>query len=130
MLVNPASVGQQVLAVTFLTSVDSLLCPASIFSCLPLPTISFSGQQSQNGWSLLSCSVNLLSFCLLSNLLSLLHFRSRRRSHSQSSVWVLCLNRQRDRLNGANTNGNELLLIVSLILERTFIVVTTACREN
>ena len=34
-LVNTASVGQQVWAVVFLTSVDSLLCPASIFSLPP-----------------------------------------------------------------------------------------------
>ena len=34
-LFNPASVGQQVLAVTFITSVDSLLCPASICSLPP-----------------------------------------------------------------------------------------------
>ena len=37
LLVNPASVGQQVLAVVFLTSVGYLLCLASIFS-LPLST--------------------------------------------------------------------------------------------
>ena len=35
-LVNPASVGQQVFAVVFLTSVDSLLGPVSIFSLPPL----------------------------------------------------------------------------------------------
>ena len=34
-LINPASVGQQVLAVVFLTSVDSLFCPTSIFSLPP-----------------------------------------------------------------------------------------------
>ena len=33
--VNPASVGQLVLAVVFLTSVESLLCPADIFSLPP-----------------------------------------------------------------------------------------------
>ena len=34
-LVNQASVGQQILAVVFLTSVDFLLCPASIFLLPP-----------------------------------------------------------------------------------------------
>ena len=56
---------QQVLAVTFLTSVDFLLYPASIFSCLLLLTISFSGQLSQADWSLLPCSVNWLSLSSL-----------------------------------------------------------------
>ena len=34
-LVHPASVGQRVLAVAFLTSIDSLLCSASIYSMPP-----------------------------------------------------------------------------------------------
>ena len=51
--------------------------------------------------------------CLLWDLPSLLHFRSRRRSHPQSFVWVSRQNRQRDRLSGANTNGNKLLHTVS-----------------
>ena len=62
---NPASVGQQVLAVAFLTSVDSLLCPTSIFYCLLLLTVSFSGQLSQADWSLLPYSVNWLSLSFL-----------------------------------------------------------------
>ena len=40
-VVNSASLGQQVSAVAFLTSVDSLLCPASIFSCLLLLTVHY-----------------------------------------------------------------------------------------
>ena len=79
-LINPASVGLQVLAVVFLTSVDSLLCPADIFS---LPTVSFPGLLSQADCSLLPSFVNW-SLCLLSDLPSLLHFRSRGRSRPQS----------------------------------------------
>ena len=63
-LVNPTSVGQQVLAVVFLTSVDSLLCPADISlppsaDCvLPWTTIS--------SWLLSSaflCQLALSVFC-------------------------------------------------------------------
>ena len=63
-LVNSASVDQQVLAVTFLTSVDSLLClkPTGLF-CLSLSTD---------------------SLCFLSDLPSLLHLWSRGRSRLQA----------------------------------------------
>ena len=97
-LVNPTTVGQQVLAVVFLTFVDSLLCPTSIFSQPPV------------------------LFCLPSSILSLFSLRpsfsppllvSWEISPPCSFVWVSRPNRQRDRLSGANTNGNELLRIVS-----------------
>ena len=54
-----------------------------------------------------------LCLCLLSDLPFLLHFRSCGLSRPQSFVWVSPQNRQRDRLSGANTNGNELQRIVS-----------------
>ena len=60
-LVNPTSVGQQVLAVIFLTSVESLLCPASI----SLSTVSFPELLSQADCSLLPSFVNWLSLSSL-----------------------------------------------------------------
>ena len=70
------------------------------------------GLLSQADWSLLPCPLNC-SLCLLSDLPSLLQFRSRGRSRPLSFVWVSRQNRPRDRLIGANTNGKELLRIVS-----------------
>ena len=61
-LVNPVSVGQQVLAVVFLTSVDSVLCPASIFSLLPSANCVLL-------WA--ATSSQLFSYALLVNWLSL-----------------------------------------------------------
>ena len=119
-LVNPASVGQQVLAVAFLTFVDSLLCPTSIFSCLLQLTVSYPEQLSQADWSLLPSVLNC-SLCLFSDLPSLVHFRSRGKSRPQSFVWVSRQNRQRDRLSGANTNENELLRIVSQAIDYDFL---------
>ena len=56
----------------------------TVFShCLLLPTVSFPGLLSQADWSPLPFFVNG-SLCLLSDLLSLLHFRSRGRSHLQA----------------------------------------------
>ena len=116
-LVNPASVGQQVLAVAFLTSVDSLLCPSSHSHCLLLLTVSFSRQLSQAVWSLqpsfvnysLSLSLSLFSRTFLPSTTSGLTGDLDLRPF----VWVSRQNRQRDRLSGANTNRNELLHIVS-----------------
>ena len=81
--VNPACVGQQVLAVTFwlLLTLFSALPPSSHY--LLLLTVSFSGQQSQTDCSLLPCLVNC-SLGLLSNLPSLLHIRSRGRTRPQA----------------------------------------------
>ena len=81
-LVNPASVGQQVLAVVFLTSVDSLLCPTSVFSLPPSSdcVILCTAISSQLFSSALRCQL----LCLLSDLPSLLYFWSRGRSHPQA----------------------------------------------
>ena len=97
-LVNPAAVGQQVLAVVFLTSVYwsplfpiliSWPCPS--LDCYLKPTVLF-------------CSLLLtVLFCLLSDHPSLVHFRSRGRSRMQA----LCLGlapKQRDRLTGTHTH--------------------------
>ena len=115
-LVNPDSVSQQMLAVIFLTSVDSLLCPTSMFSLAPsadcvLPWTSISSRLFS---SALLCQ--LTSLCLFSDLPSLVHFQSRGKSYPRAFVWVSRQNRQRDRLSGANTNGNELLRIVSHLI--------------
>ena len=110
-LVNPASVGQQVLAVTFLTSVDSLLCPTSIFSLPPSNYVIL--------WTAITS--RLFSSALLCQLT--LSVISGTFHHSSTSglvgdlvlrpfVWASRQNRQRDRLSGANINGNELLRIV------------------
>ena len=53
------------------------------------------------------------SLCLLTDLPSLFYFQTRRRSRPRSFEWLSRQNRQRDRLSGTNTNGNELLRIVS-----------------
>ena len=64
-LVNPASVGQQVLAVVFLTLVDSLRCHASIFSLPSSADCVFSRQLSQADGSLWPSVVNWLSLSSL-----------------------------------------------------------------
>ena len=81
-LVNPASVGQQVLAVVFLTSVDSLLCPAFIFSLPPSADCVLL-------WTAISSRLfcpplSTDSLCLPCDLLSFLRFRSRGRSRPQA----------------------------------------------
>ena len=106
--------GQQVLAVIFLTYVGSLLCPTSI-SLLPPSAdclILWTANSSRLFSSAFLCQLTV-SLCLLWDLPSNFHFRSRGRSHSQPFVWISRQNRQRDRPSGANTNRNELLRIVS-----------------
>ena len=85
------------------------LCLLSLPPSADRPSL---GLLSHTDWSLLPCVVNC-SLCLLWDLPSIVHFRSRRRSSPPSIVWVSRQNRQRDRMNGAHTNGNELLRIVS-----------------
>ena len=107
---NPASVGQQVLAVVSLISVDSLLCPADIFSVPPSANcvLPWSAVSSWLFSSTLCCQFN--SLCLLWDLPFLLHFWPRGRSHSQA----LCLGfvpKQRDSLTSVHTNGNECYLL-------------------
>ena len=78
-LVNPASIGQQVLAVTFLISVDALLCPTPIFWL----SHSLDSYVKPTGLFFSALSTGL---CLLSDLPSLLHFQSRGRYRPQSFV--------------------------------------------
>ena len=94
-LVNPASVVQQVLAVTFLTSVDwSPLCPALI------------------SWLTLSLDCNLL-FCRLSpldcpgNFFPLSSPGLMGGLARKPFVWDTRQNRQRDPLTGTYTHRNE-----------------------
>ena len=58
-LVNLASVGQQVLSITFQTSIDSLLCPTSIFSLPPSADrlILWTAASSRLGFSSLCCQL-------------------------------------------------------------------------
>ena len=107
-LVYPASVGKQVLAVVFVTSVDSLLCPADILSvppsadCVPLWTAISSRLFSSAFLCQLPLSVFSGTFVppYTSGLVGELEFRH---------FWgVSRQDRQRDHLSGTITNGNEI----------------------
>ena len=106
-LVNPTSVGQQVLAVVFLTSVESLLCPASIsLSTVVLPLTAISSRLFSSAFL---CQLTLSVFpgtFLLSSTSSRVGELALR-----LFVWVSCQNRQRDSLTSANTKGNECYLL-------------------
>ena len=83
----------------------------TVFShCLLLPTI-LSGELPQADWSLLPCSVNRLSLSSLGPF-----FPHPLPVLQEISPSVLCVDRQRDHLSGTNTNGNELLHIMSHLL--------------
>ena len=107
-LINLASVGQQVLAVVFLTSVDSLLCTASIFSLPPSADCVLL-------WTATSNRLFSSAFRSQLTLSSLGHsFPPPLPSQGRSRPQAHCVGfapKQRDYLTGANTNGIECYLL-------------------